>query len=586
MNWPQLKAILWLRWCLSRNQSSRKRGLATALNILVIVVAAALCLAGLWGGLEAGRVLLKDAPPVALMGVWFGVTTLFLFIWTLGLVSDLQRSESLDLQRFMHLPVRLGQIFTINYIVSHVTVSIVVTVPAMIGLAAGLAVSRGPGMLLLIPLALSMVLMITAWTYCLRGWIGAMMTNPRRRRAIIMGISLTFILLAQLPNLYFNVLNRNDPSRQLSNATPEAIQQRRQTEQAAKAELFRKLVAAEKYIPPLWVPFGAQELAEKRAAPALLGTLGCLAIGALGLRRAYRTTVRFYLGTIGGQAARAPEPQTARVPNGSIQSNARWLEVQCPGVPEQATALALATFRSLLRAPEVKMAWASSFIVTLIMSAMYFTRSAPNLSDTTKPFVITGAGAVSLFLLVQFMANQFGYDRDGFRTLVLCPADRHLILLGKNLANLPVGLGFGLAMLALVSIGLHLSLLTVVAGFFQLILMLILASMMGNVLSILLPCRIAPGSMKPTKMPAGMMLLMVLCQFLSVIGLAPAFLPPLAEMYWKKAGLPGVVPVNLLLSAGLAALGAFAYWRALGPLGRLLQRRETRILNVVTAEVE
>ena len=35
-------------------------------------------------------------------------------------------------------PVALGQIFVINYVASHVTLSIVVTVPLMIGLAVGL----------------------------------------------------------------------------------------------------------------------------------------------------------------------------------------------------------------------------------------------------------------------------------------------------------------------------------------------------------------------------------------------------------------------------------------------------------------
>ena len=47
-----------------------------------------------------------------------------------------------------------------------------------------------------------------------------------------------------------------------------------------------------------------------------------------------------------------------------------------------------------------------------------------------------------------------------------------------------------------------------------------------------------------------------------------------------------MVPVNLILSVLLAALAAFAYWQTLGPLGRLLQRRETKILGVVTVEVE
>ena len=79
-------------------------------------------------------------------------------------------------------------------------------VPLMVGLTLGLAVSHGPQMLLLLPLALSMVAMVSAWTYCLRGWLATMMHNPRRRRTVIMCISLTFILLSKGPNLYFNVL--------------------------------------------------------------------------------------------------------------------------------------------------------------------------------------------------------------------------------------------------------------------------------------------------------------------------------------------------------------------------------------------
>ena len=93
---------------------------------------------------------------------WFGVTAFFLFIWMIGLLTELQRSETIDLQKLMHLPVALGQMFTVNYVVSHFTLSIVLIVPLMLGLCVGLAISRGPEMMLLVPLALSMVLMITA----------------------------------------------------------------------------------------------------------------------------------------------------------------------------------------------------------------------------------------------------------------------------------------------------------------------------------------------------------------------------------------------------------------------------------------
>ncbi len=60
-------------------------------------------------------------------------------------------------------------------------------------------------MLLLLPLVFGFFFMVTAWTYCLRGWLAALMVNKRRRRAIIVGVTMAFMLLAQLPNLLINV---------------------------------------------------------------------------------------------------------------------------------------------------------------------------------------------------------------------------------------------------------------------------------------------------------------------------------------------------------------------------------------------
>jgi hypothetical protein len=217
---------------------------------------------------------------------------------------------------------------------------------------------------------------------------------------------------------------------------------------------------------------------------------------------------------------------------------------------------------------------------------MVFLRSPPHLSDTTKPFIATGVAAFSIFMLIQFLANQFGLDRDGFRSLILSPADRRLILLGKNLASLPVGAAFGTIMLALSSMWLHLPWLVFTATLFQLAALLLLAGLAGNALSILVPYRIQPGSLKPTKLPGLAMLAMILCHMLVPVAMAPAFVPPLAELLWRMAGWPDVVPVNLIFSILLAAVVAVAYWQMLGPLGRLLQRRETKILGVVTVEVE
>jgi hypothetical protein len=60
----------------------------------------------------------------------------------------------------------------------------------------------------------------------------------------------------------------------------------------------------------------------------------------------------------------------------------------------------------------------------------------------------------------------------------------------------------------------------------------------------------------------------------------------LLELLWRHLGWPAFVPVNLLVSALLAAVMLLIYWQSLAPLGRLLQRRETKILQVITVEVE
>ena len=587
MNWEHLKTIVWLRWQLTRNQWRRGGGIGAVIAVLVAIGALLLCAAGFVGGLLGGALGLATASPRVVLGVWFGLTALFLFVWLLGQMTEVQRSESIDLQRLLHLPVALGQLFVMNYLASHLTLSILLFVPAMMGLALGLAVARGPAMLLLIPLALSLVFLVSAWSYCLRGWLAAMMTNPRRRRSIIMGITLGIMLLAQAPNFYLNVFHRQHRVPPAASTTPEEAQRQARERLAAETAKFEQLLAVAKFIPFLWLPVGAQSLAEGSAWPAVLGALGGGALGALGLRRAYRSTLRFYHGEIGGSApAKLESPESLAAAVTTARANVRFLEMRLPGVPEPAAALALATFRSQLRAPEIKLALATSFIVPVIVGSSLLLGTGQQIPAVMKPFFATGAAAFALFLLVQFLANPFGYDRDGFRALVLSPADRRHILLGKNLACLPIGAAFGLTMIALAAIAFRLPVLTLAATLVQLVAMLLISALGGNLLAILMPFRIPAGSLKPAKMPGVKILLLALCQMFFPVVLLPAFLPPLAALLWDKAGGSDLLPVNLLLSLALAALMVIAYGWALGPLGRLLHRRETKILAVITAEVE
>jgi len=146
------------------------------------------------------------------------------------------------------------------------------------------------------------------------------------------------------------------------------------------------------------------------------------------------------------------------------------------------------------------MALGMPLVMAVVLSVVFFGRAGSNLPEAVKPFIGTSViGFVSYFLF-QFYANQFGYDRDGFRTLVLTPADRRLILLGKNLATAPLTFGAGLIVLMVVGALLRLPPLAVLAGVFQMLTMLCILSIAGDYLSIVAPYRIQAGSMKASKM--------------------------------------------------------------------------------------
>ena len=590
MNWAQLKTILWLRWRLTRNQWRKSGGIGAAIALIAAFALGSLGLLGMVFGVGIGAGGLGAITPMAAMFIFLGLTTAFIFFWLIGLLNELQRSETIDLQRLMHLPVQLGQIFVVNYVASHLAFSIFIIVPTMIGMSIGMAWTRGPSMLLLIPLGLSMVFMITAWTYLLRGWLATLMSNPRKRRAVIMGLSFAVILLVQAPNLYFNVFRRHETSRERAKLTTE----QKAVREAENQQQLQTLLFAEKVVPPLWVPAGAKALAEGNALPALGGLLGCLALGTIGLRRAYASTVRFYLGRTGAKAstrapsAFAPSGASAR-PVGTprpLPTGPTFLERRIPFVPEQAAALALATLRSMLRAPEIKMQWGSSFVVMLIVGGSMLMRGNAGVSETAKPFIATGIVAFALFFMVSFLANQFGFDRDGFRALVLSPADRKYLLIGKNLACFPAPATIALLQLTAVSIFLRISPIVFLAAMTQLTAGLLLMGLAGNLVSILMPYRIQPGTMKPTKMPGLAIFLMVIVQMMFPLAMAPLFTGPLAGWLWQRAGGPPAGVVNLGISLVIAAVVVLIYLATLSPLANLLQRRETKILATVTAEIE
>jgi hypothetical protein len=395
-----------------------------------------------------------------------------------------------------------------------------------------------------------------------------------------------FMLLAQLPNLLMNMRIGRMVARPPTNAAEMEEWTARRAEE--KTRTAAVLDWAHRCIPLLWLPLGARTLAEGRLWPALLGACGLFAIGAWGLARAYRGTLRFYQGGENKQAV--PTPVAAPAVNTGKKILLEWT---LPAIPAEAAAMALASFRSMSRAPEVKMALITTVIMPMaIGSSAFLLRPGSGLPpDGPMPVAIQsllagGVVALTFFGLMQLMFNHFGFDRDGFRAIVLLPAPRRHVLLGKNLALLPVTLAVFAVYLGLAAVLAHLRASAILTACIEFGTAFLMLSVLGNLASILAPYRIAAGSLKPTKMKGITVLLIFAAQMLFPLALLPIFLPAgvgllCDQMEW----LPGAVvtPICAALSAGGSAL---LYWYTLEPLGTLLQRREQRILQTVTQEVE
>jgi ABC-2 type transport system permease protein len=592
MNWEQFRAILWLRWRLTRNQLTRGSGIGAVIAGLagVLLVVGALGIGA--AAALVGTFAMKTVSPMTMMFVWDGIALAMLFIWLLSVLAELQRSESVDLTRLLHLPVSLKQVFVFNYLVSLVSLGTIVALAGMLGLSAGLTFSQGPLFLLALPLVTAFIFMVTAWIYCLRGWLLSLMINPRRRRAMVMWITLGIILLGQSPQLINLAWQRksraerearHDAQQQTTDAQ-DGVSRPNPTPAKDRKEYYATVAAqVHPWVPLLWLPNGARGLAAGEILPALWGGAGMFALGWLGLHRAYRATLKYYRGEQRVKPLRVPAS-----PKKALKPARNWVACRPPWVRDDTAALALAQLRSMTRAPEVRMMLAMGLFLAIFMPLMIFWRggTSRHLPEAAKPFLGTGAVVMVLFALLQLVCNQFGCDRDGFRGLVLLPTPRERLLFGKNLAFAPLAVGIALLPLAAMSVFANLSVLVVLASGMQFAAAFFIVSTIGNLASILIPYRIAAGSLKPSKQSWRIQLLMMLVHFLFPVVIAPVFIPPILGLLAQRwAGLSSAL-VNFL--AALVLVGAFGlvYWVTLSPLGRLLQRRETNILRAVTEVTE
>jgi hypothetical protein len=613
VNWRHFRTFVWLRWRLKVNQLKRS-GIFNTVAWAIVAASCLLLAAALFvGSFVVGLIVLPGASPTVVMLVWDGLVACFLLFWTAGLITELQRSEAVSLDKFMHLPVSPAGAFLLNYLSSLVSLCLVVFLPPMVGLSLALVFAKGPAMLALWPLVAVFLLAVTALTYQFQGWLAALMVNKRRRRTVIVLVTMGFILLCQVPNLIVQNTNLFRPGkpqqpdefearlnekqaelqreRAAGRITPAEYRQRlkelQDKRQAHNEESDRQTWHEVEHtarlinlaVPPGWLPLGAGAAAEGNPLPALLGTLGLGLIGTVSLWRSYRTTVRLYT----GQFASGKTRHVASTPPPTGPTPARLLERELPWLSEQAAAITLGGFRSLMRAPEAKMLLLTPVLLVVIFGSMFLTRSA-DLPENVRPLLAFGLLMMILVSLIGLVGNQFGFDRGGFRVFVLCAAPRREILLGKNLAVAPFAFALALVALALLQVVYPMRLDRFLALIPQLLSMYLLFCVLANWLSIFAPMRVAAGSLKPANAKMIPILLQMLVVFLLPLAMLPTLLPLGVEVVLEQFGWTYGLPVCLVLSVleFLAVVGV--YRLVLTWQGRVLQSREQTILQAVTTK--
>ncbi len=618
MNFQHWRAIVWLRWRLVCNQINRLGWFSRALLYFVMILALLAGVTSLFLSILLGIWLLPPTCPPGMVLVCDGMILAFLSSWVIGVSTDLRRSEPLSWDKFLHLPISPRGAFCLNYVSSLFSLSMVVFFPMMMGCSIVLAWKYG-GLLLSAPLlTLAFFAMVTALTYQFRGWLAALMKNKRRRRTILTALTVIIILLSQIPNIVDRTLfrARERESRQarveeeaervsLANRLQtgaigveeherlqlEMKQRRSVRRQARFAELLRWTRIANTYLPPLWLGAGIDGAAENRWFAAGLSFVGMFGLGCVGLLRSYGTTLKLYRGgfetavrsNAASRTMSASKLEDAKSPNaGAIRFVPNWLERSVPGASDQQAAVAWMSFRSMIRAPEAQLALFAPIVVVLIVGISIMLGREQAIGPIYRPFIGLGICFFAMVGVSQLIQNQFGFDRDGFRALMLAPISERDLLIGKNLALLPVALTLGLLALCAMQVRIPLHWSHFLATIVQLLTMYLVTCLVGNLMSIVVPHGVAAGSLQPTNVRFDSVLMELLSFLLAPLGMLPALLPLGIEWWFANDSQWNWIPIYLLGAVFYLVILGVCYRWVIGQQAALLAKRKVRILEIVT----
>ncbi len=605
MNFAHLKAFIQLRWAIRKNQMQRSGTANKILHILFAIMIVSSAVGLTIGGLIVGLYAMPHLSWPSRLLLWDVFLFGFVVTRLAGLMLDIQRSDPLSLDRFLHLPVSPRGVFLINYVSSLFDLSLQMFLVTATCIFVGQAISQSAIVLLGLPLIVAFLFAASAIQYQFQGWLAVLMSNPRRRRNVIVFFTLAIVLVAQAPQL-IHFIRPWENAKVVEAPPPLTVEMKEGTAPAPQVEAPVKPVTVQERQPtsfadvekkfsertgevawwvnaifPLgWFALGSATIVDGNAWPLVLGTLGFILIGLLCLNRAYHTTLKSQRGELSSQVI-----STKVEDNTKVSSRKPIIEWNWPMSSQPVSAVASTSLQSLLRAPESKMILLVPFVVVIVFGAILLGTKL-TIPMEIRPLLGIGAFSFVLFTGIQVCGNMFGYDRTGFRAFVLSPVSRREILLGRNLAFAPLFLSLGGICLLLVGVVFPMRwdhypvmVLSSVAFF-------VLYCLVTNAMSIMAPIPMAPGAMQPSEIRLIPILLQFLFIFVYPILLALVLLPfwieLLTDHFLGTRGWP-IALAGSMLMFGLCCL---IYKMVIARQGDWLLQREKDILLVVTSKAE
>ena len=603
MNWEHLRAFLWLRFRIAVNFGKKEGIFAMFLDTLIKIVILVGVIGAFIIGIILGLVAMYEAQPVRVMMIWDVLLFMCIFFLMIGVMTELQSTDILSLDKFMHLPVSMNGAFMVNYLASCLTLGVLTFLGMMLGIVIGSVVSNGVKSVLLVPLILGFFIMVTALIFQFKRWLASMITNPKRRQTIIVMLTMGFVLVMMSPAFLGMLVNKKTTTE-----NPDVVTQGQQESDAEQGQrrrrggpfnnlsmserqlLVNRVQFANTVLPPGWLAHGAVSLHEGRLLPLLLCITGMTLIGGFSLQRSFRTTMDMYQGKFSsGQAGTgSPESEKKKVaPGKKRKGNLEWLfRIRFPGISDRASAIFTAGIISMCRIPQVKMLLLTPVIILIIFSGFI-----ANMKVQEELFMptLTAMGMVLFAMftgLVGIISNLFAFDRDGYRLYILSSVPRRDILLGKNLALLPVAFLLSLVTILVCAWLRPIRFDHLLGLLIQSFSMFFLLCMVGNLTSILVPLIVKPASGMPVKGQGIKTLIQAVATLLFPFIVLVTLIPLGIEYLMFYIGWFARIPPFLVLEGVLLAVVLWLYSFILDWQGELLHAREHKVLDVVTLKLE